>query len=121
MFEHRTRRLLSRGEFLRRLARHGGFAILIAAASLGLGVLGYHEFAGLSFIDSLVNASMLLGGMGPVDELHTTSAKLFAAFYALFAGLAFLVFAGVIFAPIIHRFLHRFHLDAQDGNKGSKC
>jgi len=120
MFEHRSTRLLSRAQFLRRLARHGGFALIIAAASLGVGVLGYHEFAGLSWIDSLLNASMLLGGMGPVDELHTATAKLFAACYALFAGLAFLVFAGVIFAPIFHRFLHRFHLDAEDENEGSK-
>src|SRR5437867_9090634 len=108
MFEHRTGPLLSRAEFLVRLARHAGFAILIAAASLGLGVLGFHELAELPWIDSLLNASMLLGGMGPVDAMHTASAKLFASFYALFAGLAFLVFAGVIFAPIIHRFLHRF-------------
>ena len=116
MFEHRTARLLSRAEFLARLARHSGFAILIAAASLGVGVLGYHEIAGLGWIDSFLNASMLLGGMGPVAELQTAGAKLFAALYALFSGLAFLVFAGVIFAPIFHRFLHRFHLDAENEN-----
>jgi uncharacterized membrane protein len=89
---------------------HAGIALGIVFGALFIGVLGYHFLAQLSWIDALVNASMLLGGMGPVNELHTTGAKLFASFYALFSGILFLVSIGVLFAPIIHRFLHRFHI-----------
>jgi hypothetical protein len=79
-----------------------------------LGVLGDHYLEGLAWIDALVNASMLLGGMGPVDALHTVAGKLFASFYALYSGIIFLVVVGVIFAPLYHRFLHRFHLEVDD-------
>lgn len=79
-----------------------------------LGVLGYHYLEGMLWIDALVNASMLLGGMGPVDALHTVGGKLFASFYALYSGIIFLVVVGVIFAPLYHRFLHRFHLEMDD-------
>jgi hypothetical protein len=113
MFEHHKQPLLPRAAFLRRTVRSATFAFGIVCGSLILGVLGYHGFEGLSWIDALVNAAMLLGGMGPVNELHTTAGKLFAAFYALYSGLVFLVVAGVLFAPLIHRFLHRFHLDSQ--------
>jgi hypothetical protein len=89
---------------------HAGIALGIVFGTLFIGVAGYHFLAQLSWIDALVNASMLLGGMGPVNELHTTAAKLFASFYALFSGIVFLVSIGVLFAPIIHRFLHRFHI-----------
>ena len=111
MYEHRTQPLLSRGAFLRRLASHGGVAVLMVAGSLSMGMLGYHLFEGLSWLDALLNASMLLGGMGPVDQLHTEAGKLFASFYALFSGLIFLVIAGVLLAPVFHRILHHFHLD----------
>jgi len=79
-----------------------------------MGILGYHFTENLSWIDSLVNASMLLGGMGPVDVLHTNAGKLFASFYALYSGIVFLVSVGVILAPLYHRFLHRFHLETGD-------
>ena len=93
-------------------------ASLIVLISLGVGILGYHIFEGLNFIDSLLNASMILGGMGPVNEVKTDAGKIFASFYALFSGIVFLVIAGVIFAPIFHRFLHKFHLNLEDkGNK----
>lgn len=81
------------------------------AGSLALGVLGYHALAGLSWLDALVNASMILTGMGPVNEMTTVGAKLFASFYALFSGVAFLTIVAVLLAPAVHRFLHRFHLD----------
>ena len=80
------------------------------AISLGIGVFGYHFFEGLSWIDSLLNVSMILGGMGPVNQLQTTAGKLVASFYALFSGVVFIAAMGVLAAPIFHRFLHHFHL-----------
>jgi len=103
--------MLPRSAFFRRLIRHGVMALLIVLASLAVGMVGYHFFEGLTWIDAFVNAAMILGGMGPVNELHTTIGKLFAGFYALYSGIVFLVSAGVLFAPVIHRFLHRFHLE----------
>ncbi len=114
MFEHIAQPLLSRGAYLLRIVRHALAAVLLVAAALGLGVFGYHYTEGLSWIDALVNASMLLGGMGPVNPLYTVAGKLFASAYALFAGLVFLLVAGVVFAPVVHRFLHKLHLDADD-------
>jgi len=87
------------------------FSLIILVFSISIGILGYHLFGGLSWIDSFLNASMILTGMGPVDHLETERGKLFSAFYALFSGVAFLTFVGVLFAPVYHRFLHRFHLD----------
>ncbi len=82
--------------------------------ALALGMVGYHSLEGLSWIDALVNSAMLLGGMGPVNPLHTDAGKLFASFYALYSGLIFLIVAGVLFVPIFHRFLHRFHLELEE-------
>lgn len=112
MFEHRAQPLLNRTAFLRRFVRHGAIAILIVLISLAVGMAGYHLIENLSWTDAFLNAAMILGGMGPVAELHTTAGKLFAGFYALYSGLVLLVVAGVLFAPVIHRFLHRFHLDS---------
>jgi hypothetical protein len=114
MYEHRDAALLPRSAFLRRLARHGGIALAVVAVSLAVGILGYHVLEGLAWIDALLNAAMILGGMGPVDEVHTAAGKIFAAFYALYSGLIVLVVAGVLFAPLLHRFLHRFHLELSD-------
>jgi hypothetical protein len=102
VFEHRKQPLLPRRAFLSRLMRHFGFTVLLIAGSLGIGVAGYRFIAGLSWVNSLLNASMILGGMGPVDVLHSI------------AGMVFLVGVGVLLAPIIHRFYHRFHLGAED-------
>jgi hypothetical protein len=110
MFEHHKQPLLPRPAFVLRVLRHGAFALGIILVALGIGVAGYHQIGRLPWIDALVNAAMILGGMGPVNELETGGAKLFASFYALFSGLVFLVIVGVIFAPMIHRFLHHFHL-----------
>ncbi len=120
MYEHRSQPLLPRSAYLRRVRRHGLIAAAMVFGSLLLGVLGYHVFERLSWIDALVNASMILGGMGPVSELRTTAGKVFASFYALYSGIVFLVSVGVLFAPVIHRFLHRFHLEADAGGKGPR-
>jgi hypothetical protein len=114
MFEHHTKRLLSRKEFLRRQARYSLFSLVILFFSIGIGIEGYHNFGGLSWIDSFLNASMILTGMGPVDHLDTNAGKLFASFYALFSGVAFLTFVAVLFSPVYHRFLHKFHLDVEE-------
>jgi hypothetical protein len=114
MYERRNRPLLSRAEFAMRVARHLMLALLIVAVGLGIGVVGYHSLAQLSWIDSLLNASMILGGMGPVDPLHSSSAKIFASWYALFSGLAFVGIASLIIAPFAHRLLHSFHIDKVD-------
>lgn len=111
-YEHRSEPLLARPQFMRRLAGHSLFALGVVAGSLGLGVLGYHGLEGLSWLDSLLNASMILGGMGPVDRLHTAAGKMFASFYALFSGMVFLVAAGILIAPLAHRLLHRLHLES---------
>lgn len=109
--EHRNEPLLTRSAFLRRLTRYAIIAFGIDLGSLVIGIFGYHFLEGISWVDSLLNAAMILGGMGPVNELHTTAGKLFASFYALYSGVVFLVVAGVLFAPVVHRFLHYFHLE----------
>jgi hypothetical protein len=104
-------KLLPRAAYLRRQGRFGLLALAMVAASLGIGVVGYHVTEGLGWLDSLLNASMLLGGMGPVESPATTAGKHFASFYALFSGIVFLMAAGVFAAPLLHRLLHRFHLE----------
>ncbi len=113
MFEHRRHRLLSRPAFLRRQAQYAAVALGIVGGSLVIGMLGYHALEGMAWIDAFVNAAMLLGGMGPVGELHTEAGKLFAGFYALYCGVVLLVSLGVLFAPVIHRLMHRFHLELE--------
>jgi hypothetical protein len=113
MFEHRKKPLLPRPAFYARMARYGALASGIMAASLGLGMAGYHGFEGLPWVDAFVNAAMLLSGMGPVSPLQTNAGKVFAGCYALFSGLAFITAIGVVFAPIFHRFLHKFHLASE--------
>ncbi len=110
MFEHHKQPLLSRPDFFKRVVRYAAGACLLVAVSWLIGILGYRLLEGLPWIDSILNAAMILGGMGPVDQLHTTEGKLFASFYALFSGIVFLVSVGVLLAPIIHRLMHQFHL-----------
>ena len=114
VFEHHKQPLLSPRDFIKRQLVYLVAAVVIIAGSLLLGILGYHYFENLAWIDALVNAAMILGGMGPVNELHTTAGKMFASFYALYSGIVFLVSVGVILAPLYHRFLHRFHLGMED-------
>ncbi len=114
MYERRSEPLISRAAFLRRVGRHTAVSAGIIAGSLAVGILGYRFLEHMGWIDALLNASMILGGMGPVGELHTTAGKLFASGYALYSGLIVLVAAGVIFAPVLHRLLHHFHLEEKD-------
>jgi ABC-type phosphate transport system permease subunit len=111
MFEHHRQPVLSRTAYLRRQIRFAALALSLVGGSLVIGVLGYHVFEGLDWLDALVNSSMILGGMGPVNELHTVAGKLFASFYALYSGMIFLIAIGVLSAPLLHRFLHTFHLE----------
>jgi hypothetical protein len=114
MYEHHHHPLLSAAEFAVRVAFHLLAVTGAVAVALLAGILGYHYLAGLPWIDSLLNASMILGGMGPTDPLKTTGAKLFASFYALFSGLFFIAVLGFLLAPFIHRLMHRFHLEDED-------
>jgi hypothetical protein len=120
MFEHRRQPLLPRAKFVIRVIGHAAMALGIIVVALAIGVVGYHHLGSLSWVDAILNAAMILGGMGPVDVLHATGAKLFAAAYALFSGVLFLVVAGVLFAPVVHRVFHRFHLEmeADDSPRG---
>jgi hypothetical protein len=113
MFENHNQPLLSRKAYLRRQGKHFLIVLAIIGGSLLIIMCGYHFIEGQSWIDAMLNASMLLGGMGPVDPLHTTAGKIFASFYALYSGIVFLVIAGVLFAPAFHRMLHHFHLDLE--------
>ena len=109
MYESRRERPLARAAFVRRMLEHGLAILLVIIGSLALGMAGYMYFEGLSAIDAFLNAAMLLGGMGPVDAPKSVGGKLFAGLYALYAGLAFLLVAAVMFTPLLHRLLHRFH------------
>jgi hypothetical protein len=114
MFERRSERLASQSVFARRMLRYSLVTAGIILFSLAIGMLGYHYFESLSWIDSLLNASMILGGMGPVNTLQTNAGKVFASFYALYSGIVLLASVGVLAAPIFHRFLHHFHLDLEN-------
>lgn len=114
MYEPRHRVLLSRPAFHRRLLLHFSLAGGLIAGSLGIGMAGYVFFERLSWLDAFLNSAMLLGGMGPVDMPQTAGGKLFAGLYALYAGLLFLITAGIVFAPVLHRVMHKFHLDTRD-------
>ena len=110
VYEHRSQPLLHPALFRRRLLLHVAVGLGLMAVALGIGVLGYRTTEGMGWLDALLNASMILGGMGPVQELHSDGAKLFASLYALFAGVVFIALSGVLLAPILHRLMHRFHL-----------
>jgi len=110
-FEKRLDDLLPRKRFVVRLSRHLFIALGIIIFSLGIGIIGYWYFEGMSLLDALLNASMILGGMGPVAQLRSSGGKIFASAYALFASFVFIAVAGVVLAPLVHRLLHRFHLD----------
>lgn len=111
MFEQRHQPVLPISAFLLRSAKFAGVAFTGVAISLGIGVVGYHITEGLSWLDSLLNASMILGGMGPVNQLQHRAGKIFASCYALFSGVVFLIAVGVLLAPWVHRTLHHFHLE----------
>ncbi len=113
MYESKHQRMLTRAQFAVRVLRHTGVAAGAVGVSLFVGVLGYRSLGGLPWIDSVLNASMILGGMGPVDPLHTNAAKIFASVYALFSGLVFIGVLGMLLAPFVHRLMHRVHIDEE--------
>lgn len=121
MFERKHDKLVPLPQFARRMAMSLLWTWAILCVVLSGGVVGYHLFADLPWIDSLLNASMILTGMGPVDPMTTTRAKLFASGYALFSGVIFLSSIGLVLAPLFHRILHRFHLDDEEVNKEEKA
>ena len=119
MYEHRTDPLLPQPLFLRRLALHVMIASGLVAVSLALGTLGYHELGRQAWMDAFLNSAMLLGGMGQVADIQANSAKLFAALFALYAGLVLIAVTTLIMAPVLHRVLHSVHLEDDEGVSGS--
>ena len=114
MFEHHSQPLATQAEFTQRMLRYGLVTTGIILSSLVMGMLGYHYLESLSWIDSLLNASMILGGMGLVSPLQTDAGKIFASLYALYSGIILLASVGILVTPIFHRFMHRFHLELED-------
>ena len=114
-FEALHEQPISRASFVRRMTRHGGYASILVFGSLVLGVLGYTTIGHLSLVDALLNSAMLLSGMGPAGPIEGTGTKLFAAAFALYSGLIFLLVAGILLAPVFHRVLHFFHWKAEAG------
>jgi hypothetical protein len=111
VFEGRNEPLATRSVFLKRVVNSALMTLGVIALSLGMGTWGYHAFGNLAWIDALLNASMILTGMGPVNALQTTGGKLFATFYCLFSGIIFLTMMAILLAPAYHRFMHQFHLE----------
>jgi len=111
MYESHKHPPLPRVHFYRRLALHVAAATGLLLFSLLIGMTGYSYFESLAWRDAFLNSAMLLGGMGPVDAPRTDGGKVFAGLYALYAGLVFIVVAGLVFAPVLHRLLHKFHWD----------
>lgn len=109
MYEARVHPPIPRERFVRRVLLHFAAALAVLSVSLALGMAGYEYFESLPWRDAFLNAAMLMGGMGPVDAPRTNAGKVFAGLYALYAGLVFLAASGLVFAPILHRLLHRFH------------
>lgn len=109
-----TKRLPHKTHFYNKLIKSVAIGTLFLIISLAIGVGGYHYFFNISWLDSLVNASMILTGMGPVDRAETDGAKLFSSIYAIYSGVAFLTSVAVIFGPIVHRFLHKFRIDVEE-------
>jgi hypothetical protein len=117
LYEHRSQPLLPRRKFAHRVLKHFLLVQAIVLASLLLGMTGYHHLARFSWIDSFLNAAMLLGGMGPVGDIPTSSGKVFAGIYALFAGLVLIAASAILIAPVLHRLLHRLHLEDTRGGR----
>jgi hypothetical protein len=113
-FEHKHEPLLSPAAFRRRMVRAIGTCLALVGFALGVGALGYHATEGWSWLDAALNASMILTGMGPVDEVHSSGGKVFAIVYALFSGVLFLSVAAIFLAPLTHRMLHAFHLELDE-------
>jgi hypothetical protein len=114
MFEHRHQPLLPWRACLGRLAFSTALGSAFVLVSLAVGMIGYHELEGMNWVTAFVNAAMILSSMGPMTPVHTDAGKWFAGTYALYCGLALIFIVGIIFAPIVHRFLHHFHIKTED-------
>ena len=114
VYEHKSAPLLPSKLFFLRVLKHFALAFSLLLFSLAIGVAGYHYLENILWIDALLNASMILGGMGPVDTLTTDPGKIFASFYSLYSGIIFLAGSGILIAPIAHRILHQMHLEEMD-------
>ena len=116
-FERRHDQLAPRSVFIKRVIASLAIALALSAAALMIGMAGYHHLAGFNWVDSLLEASMILGGMGPFNQLPNDQAKIFASAYALFSGLMFIAVMGLVLSPVVHRILHKFHVDEKDVDK----
>ena len=114
MYEHRNQKPVTKGVFYKRVLWSVILAVLVMGGSLVIGVLGYHFTENQPWIDALLNASMILGGMGPVDPVKTVCGKLFASFYALYSGLMLIGLMGLLLGPVFHRILHTFHDETRE-------
>jgi hypothetical protein len=114
MYERKQQKIAPASVFMKRMVVHILMAVFLSAGALFIGIAGYRWIAGLGWADSLLEASMILGGMGPVNPVTTTGAKIFASGYALFSGLVFIALIGIVLAPAVHRMLHTFHADEKD-------
>jgi len=114
IFEGKHEELAPVGVFVKRIFASLGIAFCLIGLVLTIGILGYHSLGGLGWVDSLLEASMILGGMGPVNQLSNDGVKVFASLYALFSGLVFVGVMGIVLAPVVHRFLHKFHVDEEN-------
>jgi hypothetical protein len=117
MFERKHEKIAPISVFAKRMAGSVVIAGILGSIALSIGIAGYHWIAGFGWVDSILEASMILGGMGPANPLTTTAAKLFASGYALFSGLLFIALMGIVLGPIVHRMLHKFHMDEEDMQK----
>ncbi len=111
MFEPYNEKLISHRAFIRRLIKYFLIYVAIIGGSLVIGIIGYHQTENMPVIDAFLNAAMLMGGMGPVNTLNTDAGKLFAGFYALYCGLIEILSLGVLFSPVMHRFLHALNVE----------
>jgi hypothetical protein len=117
LFEHRSQPLLPNHKWRQRILGSLGCAVIIVAVALGVGIIGYHTIGDLPWIDSFLEAAMILGGMGAVAPMHTAAVKIFAGIYALFCGFVVLSTTGVVLAPWLHRMMHQFHVDEDNDER----
>ncbi len=115
--EHKKNKIISQKDFAVRLAKYSVFALILIIFSVSIGVLGYHYFANLTWIDSFHMSCLILTGMGPTNEMPSTSAKIFSSIYALYSGISFLTVSAIVFSPIIHRLLHIIHVEQDNSNE----